>query len=84
MSTVRQAAASVMGIGTAITITGYADASGNHAANVELAKRRAAAVRDALVADGVDPKRIRLVAPNDVIGSGTPEDARRVDIGLAR
>jgi membrane fusion protein (multidrug efflux system) len=84
MSTVRQAAASVMGIGTAITITGYADASGNHAANVDLAKQRATAVRDALVADGVDPKRIRQVAPRDVTGSGTADEARRVDIGLAR
>jgi outer membrane protein OmpA-like peptidoglycan-associated protein len=80
--TVREAAASVMSMGTAITIAGYADASGSHAANVELAKRRAAAVRDALVANGVDPRRIRVAAPKDVTGSGTADEARRVDIRL--
>ena len=84
LHTVRQAAASVMSIGTALTITGYADASGGAAANVELAKRRAAAVRDALVANGIEPARIRLVAPAEVTGSGTADEARRVDIGLAR
>ena len=83
LHTVREAAASVMSMGTAITITGYADASGGHAANVDLAKRRATAVRDALVANGVDPRRLRLAAPKEVTGSGTADEARRVDIGLA-
>ena len=81
---VRQASAAVMGIGTMITITGYADASGARPANVELAKRRAEAVRDELVRAGVEPRRIRLVAPIDVTGSGAPDGARRVDIGLAQ
>ena len=81
---VRQASASVMGIGTMVNITGYTDASGPRPTNVELAKRRAEAVRDALMRDGVDPRRIRLVAPVDVTGSGTPDEARRVDIGLAK
>jgi outer membrane protein OmpA-like peptidoglycan-associated protein len=45
----RIAAAAYVGIGTEIVITGYADKSGNAAANVDLAKRRAQATRDALV-----------------------------------
>jgi outer membrane protein OmpA-like peptidoglycan-associated protein len=73
-----------MSMGTAITITGYADARGDHAANVDLAKRRATAVRDALVTNGVDPRRLRLAAPKEVTGSGTAAEARRVDIGLAQ
>jgi membrane fusion protein (multidrug efflux system) len=80
----REAAASLMSMGTAITITGYADARGDHAANVDLAKRRATAVRDALVTNGVDPRRLRLAAPKEVTGSGTAAEARRVDIGLAQ
>jgi len=81
---VRQAAASMIAIGTAIVVTGYADARGNHDANVALAKRRAAAVRDALVAEGITPERVRMTAPVDVTGSGSADEARRVDIGLAQ
>jgi membrane fusion protein (multidrug efflux system) len=81
---VRMKAAEVMGIGTAITITGYADKTGDAAANVELAKRRATAVRDALVSLGVAPKRIRLQAPVSVTGSGSDDQARRVDIVVSQ
>ena len=52
-----------VGIGTQVNITGYADKTGNAAANIELAKKRAQAVRDELVRLGVDAKRIRLVPP---------------------
>ncbi len=84
VATVRQTASSVLGIGTAITVTGYTDARGARPANVDLAKRRAAAVRTALIAAGVEPARIRLVAPVDVTGSGSATEARRVDIGLSQ
>ncbi len=52
-----------VGIGTQIVITGYADKTGNAAANVELAKKRAQSVRDELVALGVEPTRIALKPP---------------------
>ncbi len=81
---VRMAAATTMGIGTVLTITGYADADGNAAANVDLAKRRAQAVRDALVAAGIKPERVRLVPPERVTGSGRDDEARRVDIVVAQ
>jgi membrane fusion protein, multidrug efflux system len=77
---VRAAAGSLIGIGTAISITGYTDRTGNAAANAELARRRAEAVRDALVEAGIQPERIRLQAPADVTGSGNDDRARRVDI----
>jgi len=76
----RVAAAAYVGIGTEIVITGYADKAGNAAANVDLAKKRAAATRDELVKLGVDPRRIQLVAPVNVTGSDSADQARRVDL----
>jgi membrane fusion protein (multidrug efflux system) len=78
--TLRTAAAAYIGIGTQIVITGYADKTGNAGANVELAKRRAAAVRDELVSFGVEARRIRLAPPAEVTGSGSDDQARRVDL----
>lgn len=67
-----------------IDVTGYADRTGNHAANVELAKRRAEAVRAALVAEGIPADRIRLKPPQDVTGSGSDEQARRVEMAVGK
>ena len=67
-----------------LDVTGFADRTGNHAANVELAKRRAIAVRDALVAEGIAAERIRLKAPQDVTGPGSDRDARRVDVTVGK
>ena len=80
----RVASALFLGIGTQIQITGYADKTGNHAANVELAKKRAEAVRDELVSLGVVPQRIKLLTPVDVTGSGSDDQARRVDLVVAQ
>jgi len=66
-----------------IVITGYTDRTGNHAANVDLAKLRAIAVRDALVKAGVPAERLQLKEPLDITGSGTDTDARRVDVTVA-
>ena len=79
---VRLAAAAYVGIGTQIIITGYADSTGNAAANVELARKRATAVRDQLVQLGVESKRIQLKAPVNVTGSGSADQARRVDLSV--
>jgi len=76
----RVAAAAYVGIGTQIVVTGYADKNGNAAANVELAKKRAVAVRDELVKLGVESRRIRLAPPAEVTGSGSDDQARRVDL----
>jgi membrane fusion protein (multidrug efflux system) len=84
LNVVRAHAASVMGIGTAITITGYTDRTGSATDNLDLAKRRAIAVRDALVAQGVNPERIRLVPPVSVTGTGADDEARRVDIAVGK
>jgi outer membrane protein OmpA-like peptidoglycan-associated protein len=80
MRTLRVASAAFVGIGTQIVITGYADKTGNAAANVALAKKRAQNVRDELIALGVEAKRIVMQAPVDVTGAGADNEARRVDV----
>ena len=65
-----------------IDVTGFAAGTGDRSANVELAKRRAAAVRDALIAEGLPADRIRLQAPREVTGSD--RDVRRVEIAAGK
>jgi len=62
-----------------VMLSGFADKSGDPEKNLELAKQRAFAVRDALKAAGVEEARIELKKPEFVIG-GVDADARRVDI----
>jgi OmpA-OmpF porin, OOP family len=63
-----------------VGITGYTDRSGDQEQNLEVAKNRAVAVRDALVAEGVSEARIVMDPPTVVTGTGTDAEARRVDI----
>jgi len=63
-----------------LVVSGYHDASGDAAANAELAKRRAFAVRDVLMAVGVAEKQIELAKPIVTMGGDDPEEARRVDV----
>lgn len=65
--------------GVKIALSGYADKTGNPNANLELAKQRALAVREALKAGGVAEARIAMRKPEFVIG-GAESDARRVEI----
>jgi OmpA-OmpF porin, OOP family len=66
--------------GTTAVISGYHDPTGDQAANEELAKNRAASVRDALVAAGVEASRINMEKPVVTTGGGTLADARRVEV----
>jgi hypothetical protein len=63
-------------------ISGYHDPSGNRAANEELAKNRAKAAREVLKAAGVAEERIVLEKPIETTGSGSNEQARRVDVSV--
>lgn len=65
-----------------VTITGYTDRTGDATQNEEIAKNRAAAVRDALVAEGLDESKIVMDPPAEVTGAGTNDEARRVDIAM--
>jgi len=63
-------------------ISGYHDASGDAAANAELAKQRAFAVRNLIVAAGVPAAAIELAKPAVALGGTDPREARRVDVSL--
>jgi outer membrane protein OmpA-like peptidoglycan-associated protein len=63
-----------------VAVTGYTDRSGDSARNIEIAQERAAAVREALVAEGVTESKIVMHPPADVTGAGSDDEARRVDI----
>jgi outer membrane protein OmpA-like peptidoglycan-associated protein len=77
-------AAATLGAGALpVAITGYADRTGDPAANVELAKARAKVVRDALAGAGVALERLRLAPPREVAGGVDLRAARRVDIAVA-
>ena len=63
-----------------IDLTGYTDKSGDVEKNLELAKERAKAVREALKAAGVAEDRINMKPPVSITGSGDNAEARRVEI----
>lgn len=64
-----------------VDVTGYTDKTGDLASNEQLAKNRASAVKDALVAAGVPADRIGLAKPVFVeVGVGKDAEARRVEI----
>ncbi|AVT02836.1 OmpA family protein [Paracidovorax avenae] len=65
-----------------VVISGFHDVTGDAAANAELAKQRAQAVRDALVAAGAPEDRIELRKPELAQGDGNAAEARRVEVTL--
>jgi cytochrome c oxidase cbb3-type subunit 3 len=65
-----------------IAISGFHDATGSAAANAELAKNRAKAVREALKAAGISEDRIEMRKPEMTEGGGDPAEARRVEVSL--
>jgi len=79
-ATISGAAAIVAAEGGNVAITGHTDKTGDAAANEELAKQRALAVRDALMAAGVAESGIVMQPPMFVTGAINDREARRVDI----
>lgn len=63
-----------------VLLSGFHDQSGDPARNAELAKKRAQSVRDALVAGGVAADRVKFRKPESTVGTGSPEEGRRVEI----
>jgi outer membrane protein OmpA-like peptidoglycan-associated protein len=68
--------------GKKVVISGFHDTKGNAARNAELARQRALAVREALLAAGVPDSQIRLDKPAQTAGTGSDAEARRVEIAL--
>lgn len=65
-----------------IVLSGFHDATGDAAINAELAKQRALSARTALLAAGIDSARIALRKPEVTMGTGTEQEARRVELRL--
>ena len=63
-----------------VLLSGFHDPSGDARQNAELARARALSVRDALVTGGVPADRCKLRKPESTVGSGSPEEGRRVEI----
>lgn len=64
-------------------ISGFTDATGDADKNAELAKQRAFAVRDALLALGLTEDKLELKKPEAVENAGNNAQARRVEVMLA-
>jgi cytochrome c oxidase subunit II len=64
------------------TVSGYHDPTGDKAYNEDLAKRRAQAVKDAMLAAGVPEAQIEMVKPVETTGTGDLAEARRVEVGI--
>ncbi len=78
-----KALVALAGAGGKFAVSGYHDAKGDPAANAELAKQRAFAVRDALKAAGVAEDRIELRKP-EATSAGSDAEARRVEVTLVK
>lgn len=65
-----------------LVISGYHDRRGQPAANLELAKRRAFAAAELMIAQGVPRDRIDLVKPQVVDGGADLREARRVELSI--
>ena len=74
----------VLGVATGkkAVISGYHDVTGDPARNEELARQRALAVRDTLMALGIGEDKIELKKPEVLTGTGSNAEARRVEVRL--
>jgi len=63
-------------------ISGFHDATGDAAANAELAKQRAQAVQATLLSLGVKEEVIELRKPEQTLAGGSNAEARRVEVVL--
>jgi cytochrome c5/outer membrane protein OmpA-like peptidoglycan-associated protein len=68
--------------GKRVVISGFHDAKGNAASNAKLAKARAIAARDVLLAAGVAKDKLELKKPENAQGDGNSAQARRVEVAV--
>lgn len=69
-------------VGKKAVISGFHDTTGDPALNEELARQRALAVRDALMALGIGEDKLALKKPEVGAASGSNAEARRVEVTL--
>ncbi len=70
--------------GAQAIVSGFHDKSGNAALNKELSYNRAISVRDLLQQSGITADRIVLQKPALTTGTGSPREARRVEVRVRK
>ena len=68
--------------GRKLLISGFHDATGDATRNIELARKRGLAVRNALSTAGVPEGLIELKKPESIAASGSDAEARRVEVSV--
>ena len=68
--------------GRKLLLSGFHDATGDTVKNAELARQRAMAVRDALLAAGVGASQVELKNPEQTLAGGSDAEARRVEVSV--
>lgn len=63
-----------------VLISGYHDETGGAAINAEVAKARAVALKDALIAAGVPADKVAMRKPAVTLGGTDAAEARRVEV----
>ena len=63
-----------------VLLSGYHDETGGAAVNAEVAKDRAVAVKDALVAAGLAADKVKMRKPAVTLGGADAAEARRVEV----
>ncbi len=66
-----------------LAISGFHDKTGNPEQNAELAKNRAMAVKQALIAAGLTDQQIEMRKPQETTGGADDREARRVEVSAA-
>lgn len=61
-------------------LSGFHDETGTAAVNAEVARKRAVAVRDALIVAGIPAQRVLLRRPAVTLGGADAAEARRVEV----
>jgi outer membrane protein OmpA-like peptidoglycan-associated protein len=69
---------------TKLGISGFHDKRGDPAANAELSKQRALAVKNVLISAGVTEDRLILNKPTELTDTKDDQEARRVDVFVAQ
>lgn len=63
-----------------LAVSGFHDATGDAATNAELSKRRAQAVQQAIITQGIAPAGVELRKPAVTQADGSNDEARRVEV----
>lgn len=67
-----------------LNVSGFHDPSGDAEQNAVIAQQRARSVQTLLETMGVSPNRIALKKAGQTVGSGTPQEARRVEVVIVQ